>query len=154
MRIFFDTNIIMEYLLGRDSFEKVDMIVKAVEKNDWYCFISSASLYTMAYTIEKYLKQEDKCSVSPRTKTQRISVLRQMLWGIADMFNVIGMTEVEAKNAIANMDFNDIEDSMQYETALLSHCDVLLTLNIDDFENAKRAEIDIVTPETFLLKYM
>lgn len=154
MRIFFDTNIIMDYLLGRENFEKVDMIVKAVEKNDWYCFISSASLYTMAYTLEKYLKQEDSNSPSPRTKSQRIALLRQMLWGIADMFNIVGMTEVEAKNAISNIDFDDIEDSMQYETALLSHCDVLLTLNIDDFENAEKTNIDIVTPGTFILKYM
>lgn len=154
MRIFFDTNIVMDYLLGRENFEKVDMIVKAVEKNDWYCFISSASLYTMAYTIEKFLKQEDNNSATPRTKAQRIALLRQMLWGIADMFNVVGMTEVEAKNAIANIDFYDIEDSMQYETALLSNCDILLTLNIDDFENAKRTNIDIVTPSAFILKYM
>lgn len=154
MRIFFDTNIIMDYLLGRESFEEVDMIVKTVEIKNWHCFISSASLYTMAYTIEKYLKLEDKNSATPRTKTQRISLLRQMLCGIVDMFNVVGMTNVEAKNAITNLHFNDIEDSMQYETAIQSYCDVLLTLNIDDFENAERNTIDIVSPRAFIQKYL
>lgn len=153
MRIFFDTNIIMEYLLERESFQKVDAIVKLVEDNGWYCFISSASLYTMAYTIEKYLKVEDKGSLHPRTKSQRIALLRQMLWNVVDMFNVVGLNTTEAKQAIENMDFDDIEDSMQYESAIMANCDVLLTINIDDFEKSDTSKIDIVTPDAFILKY-
>ena len=154
MKIFFDTNIVMEYILERESFQDVERIVAAIDHNDWYCYISSASLYTMAYTIEKYLKQEDKESAQPRTKRQRIALLRQILWNITDMFNVVGMTSNEAKQAIENLDFDDLEDAMQYETAINAKCDVLLTLNIDDFEDSDKTKIEIYTPKAFCENYL
>lgn len=36
MKIFFDTNIVMEYILERESFQDVERIVAAIDHNDWY----------------------------------------------------------------------------------------------------------------------
>ena len=50
--------------------------------------------------------------------------------------------------------FKDLEDSYQYQAALNCEADVLLTINIKDFDGVKdQQQIMIMTPQTFVEKY-
>lgn len=50
--------------------------------------------------------------------------------------------------------FTDIEDSFQYQCALENDCDVLVTINIDDYKSADQSHIEILTPSAFADKYI
>lgn len=48
----------------------------------------------------------------------------------------------------------DLEDSYQYQAALNCNADVLLTINIKDFDGVKdKQQIKIMTPQTFVEQY-
>lgn len=47
MRIFIDTNIILEYLLNREESENVDVILSWAEDNNCELVISAGSAYTL-----------------------------------------------------------------------------------------------------------
>lgn len=50
--------------------------------------------------------------------------------------------------------FKDLEDSYQYQAALNCDADVLLTINIKDFDGVKdKQQIKIMTPQTFVEQY-
>ena len=48
----------------------------------------------------------------------------------------------------------DIEDSFQYRSALENRCQVLITINENDFKNADQSRMAILTPSAFVEKYM
>ena len=50
--------------------------------------------------------------------------------------------------ALDNISFDDIEDSFQYQIAVISKCEAFLTQNIKDFPD--NGEIKILTPQEFL----
>ena len=52
--------------------------------------------------------------------------------------------------AVSNEAFTDIEDSFQYHCAVESRCDVLVTINIDDFRDADQRHLEIMTPTQFV----
>ena len=55
---------------------------------------------------------------------------------IMQLFEPIGISKYEFIKAIQNRDFTDLEDSMQLQTAISHNCDVLLTININDFKKS------------------
>lgn len=57
-------------------------------------------------------------------------------------------------NAIYNDAFIDVEDSFQYQCALNGNCNVLLTININDFKEASQQRMETLTPPQFVEKYM
>jgi predicted nucleic acid-binding protein len=55
---------------------------------------------------------------------------------------------------IISDNFKDLEDSYQYQAALNCNADVLLTINIKDFDGVKdKQQIKIMTPQTFVEQY-
>ena len=80
--------------------------------------------------------------------------LRHLLKSILNLFEPFGIKRAVMLEAIDNETFTDIEDSFQYQCALASHCDVLLTININDYKNADQRLIEILTPAQFVEKYL
>ena len=80
--------------------------------------------------------------------------LRGYLAEVLDMATIVELSHAGAESAIYDESFNDIEDSFQYHCAVENHCDVLITINIDDFKNASQSAIEILTPSAFINKYM
>lgn len=58
MKVFYDTNIILEFLFSRKEGEIVRNILLWSRKNQVEKFLSSGSFYTLTYLIEKYLKNQ------------------------------------------------------------------------------------------------
>ena len=122
MKVFYDTNIILEYLFNRKEGETVRNILLWSRDNN-----VESSFYTITYLIEKHLKNQGLQDIQNRR-----SVLSGILSGLLQEYTIIG--EADWEKAIYDVRFSDLEDSYQYQTALNADCNVLLTLNIRDFK--------------------
>lgn len=147
MKVFYDTNIILEYLFRRKEGEIVRTILLWSHDNQVEKFLSSGSFYTLTYLIEKDLKNQGLQDVQ-----ERRTVLCRILSGLLQEYTIIGDTNWT--KAINDIRFSDLEDSYQHQTALTAGCNILLTLNIRDFKQiADNSTISILTPAEFIDKY-
>ena len=73
---------------------------------------------------------------------------------IMQLFEPVGISKLEIIKAILNRDFKDLEDSMQLQTAISHNCDVLLTININDFKQSADKSVELLTPQEFVEQYM
>lgn len=146
MKVFYDTNIILEYLFNRKEGETVRNILLWSRDNNVEKFLSSGSFYTITYLIEKHLKNQGLQDIQNRR-----SVLSGILSVLLQEYTIIG--EADWEKAIYDVRFSDLEDSYQYQTALNADCNVLLTLNIRDFkQTTNNSTIQIMTPVEFANK--
>ncbi len=136
MKIFLDTNVLLDWILARDhSFGKeATLVLKNAEFGNYKLFVSSGSLFTLAYVIEK--------SVKNSAETKRI------------MSRILAFLEVanckkEFFEKACLSDFEDFEDAFQYFTALsIAKIDYFITSNTKDFTCAEK--FPILNPKDFL----
>lgn len=143
MKIFLDTNVVMDYLASRGDFESVNYIFKQIEDSVHSAFISIGSFYTITYLTEIFLKNKGF------EKAERLQRLRDTLESLLVYINVVGHTKAQLLKGIRDMEFQDIEDSYQYQAALIANCECLITSNIKDFKDLESPLIEIVTPREF-----
>ena len=55
-KIFLDTNVILDHALDRAFAEEAEKIFAKAEEGAIICYISTGSLYTLAYILEKATK--------------------------------------------------------------------------------------------------
>ena len=70
------------------------------------------------------------------------------------MATVVPLAHASAESAVFDKSFADIEDSFQYRSALENRCQVLITININDYKDADQSRMEILTPSAFVEKYM
>jgi predicted nucleic acid-binding protein len=125
----FDTNIILDVLLNRDSFvEQSANLVSLVEKKDIEGYLCATTITTLDYLISK-VTNRDKA----RVEIQKLLNLFQ----IAE----VNLTVLELS---INSDFKDFEDAVQYFSGECSDVNGLVTRNTKDF---KQAKLPIYTPD-------
>ena len=144
MKIFFDTNVVLEFLAERPKASQVESVISLCEKNGWSKYLSVGSIYTIAYMTERILHQ--KGLVRP----ELIEVQRNIFKALLSSYKVVPLKLGRILEAAGDLSFSDLEDSFQYQSALQVDCDVLLTFNIKDFKEAKQEDIKIREPEAFL----
>lgn len=132
-RVFFDTNIIIDWLNG-DSSEK-DICEQCIEKSlqtGGQLLISPTTLAIVFYFVSKQYKNK--------------SVVIQKLKESTSIFE---FTTEDAKTVEQsfNSTFTDIEDALQYFSAANSNADVIITYNISDYHKTK---IPAYHPNVFL----
>lgn len=132
MRLFIDTNVMLDFLGEREPFYIASAkIATLADKGKIEMVASALSYATVSYFLTKFEGIE-------RTKDK----LRK--------FKVISkICELDGKiiEKGLNSNFSDYEDSLQYYSALRTECDILITRNAKDF---KLADIPIMTPDEFL----
>ena len=148
MRLFVDTNIILEFIEQRREYANVRRILANVRDGLYDGIVSQGSVYTLTFLIERSLKAIDI------HKPEQTVQLRHLLKSVLNLFEPFGIKRAAMLEAIENEAFTDIEDSFQYQCALASNCDVLLTININDYKNADQRQIEILTPAQFVEKYL
>ena len=148
MNLLLDTNVVMEYVAHRRQYDAVKNIFEAILADRHHGYITQGSVYTLAYLTERAYKELD---IHRPELTEHI---RTTMTAILQMFEPLGITRQQMLDSIANQAFSDIEDSFQYQCAIDSSCDVLLTINMGDFKNVDSSEIEIMTPDAFTKKYM
>ena len=148
MKLFLDTNVILEYIEHRRFYDDVRCILMAVCEGKHKGMISQGCVYTLAFLVERSLKANNIHRPELTIK------LRQLLGSILNMVEPAGISRKEMLGALSDEAFKDLEDSFQYQCALKNHCQVLITINIGDFKDADQSHLEILTPAAFVRKYL
>ena len=132
MKLFWDTNIMFDFLGERDPFYiSAAKIATLADKREVTVVASALSYATISYLLAKYESIE-----KIKDKLRKFKVISE----------ICELDEVIIEKGL-NSNFLDFEDSLQYYSALRTECDIIITRNGKDF---KKSQIPIMTPEEFL----
>jgi len=148
MKVFLDTNIFLEYFERRREYQAVSQLLSAIEDGKLKAVVSAGSVYTLAYLIRMELKRQD---IHRPDQTLR---LRSTLNIVLSMATVAGISHKNIVNGTNDMDFDDVEDSFQYQCAVQNKCDVLVTINLKDYRGVDNSRIEVLSPTEFASKYL
>lgn len=131
-KIFIDTNILIDYLAERSPFYNSAAIIVSLAKNKKIrLLVSPLSFATANYILGKYYHDKDIIDMF-RTFTKWCSITT--------------MDPYTTTAAIENP-FKDFEDALQYQSAIRSGSDIIVTRNKKDFTESK---IPVMEPEECL----
>ena len=132
LRILVDTNILLDYLLCREPFDKAAReIVIACKQGRVSGCIAAHSISNMFFILRKAYSIKER---------------RILLQNICDLFEVEGIDKIKIKSALMNEKFSDFEDCLQLECATAYRADYIVTRNGDDFKGSK---IPPIEPDIF-----
>ena len=75
MRVFLDTNILMESITNRSHSAEISRIDNLYKTGVVDCYISQGSFYTITYLVEAYLKKTDSLSKDQRLESYVIYLI-------------------------------------------------------------------------------
>lgn len=148
MRIFVDTNIVSELLEERSQVDYIDRIFEKAEQDGWTRVLSVGSFYTITFLTERFLRRQG--IGQPQLVEQQRIILNSLL----QAFEITDINKDELSSGVADMQFNDLEDSYQYQSATKSNCSILLTINKKDFKNVADGNIQVLSPQDFIESYI
>lgn len=133
IKVLFDTNIIVDILLARDEFAPHALAaLKLAENKLIKGYVSAASLADIHYIVKRASKSEEIA-----------------MKGIDYILDILRVAKINKKIILSARkdNWNDFEDSIQYECAVKNHLHCILTRNEKDFAQSK---IPVYTPQNFL----
>ena len=130
MKILVDTNVIINYLSGREDnyAESSDQIMMMCAQNQLEGYVAFHSLSTIWYWSRRYPE------VSRRNWMRRI----------CSILTIASADNASVLEAVENMQFPDFEDNLQDCCAVNAGVDYIVTVNVKDFEHSK---VKAVTPD-------
>jgi len=132
MRLFLDTNVMLDLLGERDPFYvSAAKIATLADKRSLQIIVSALSYATISYFLTKYDGLE-----KTKDKLRKFKVISE----------ICELDEVIIEKGL-NSNISDFEDSLQYFSALRAECDIIITRNGKDF---KKSEIPVMSPDEFL----
>ncbi|MCD6389989.1 MAG: PIN domain-containing protein [Desulfobulbaceae bacterium] len=132
MKVLFDTNVIFDVLLDRESFaDDASCLLSKVERSEITGFICATTITTIHYLATKAL--------GAHTASRHIDSLL-FLFVIAPVNRLV--LEGAAKSK-----FNDFEDAVLHESALHAGARYIVTRNSVDF---KRSQLPVFEPREFI----
>lgn len=133
MKVFYDTNVILDVLLNRVEFLSDSMAaLKLSELGIVKGYISVVSITDIFYLMKKNLKDSTLA-------LKKMEVL----------FDIVHIAKADRKVAVQalNAHWKDFEDAVQYSVSKGLRAKYIVTRNTKDFENS---EIAVVTPAEFV----
>lgn len=133
IKVFIDTNIMVDVLLGREKFLlQSSNIFQLADNEDIELYATALSFVNALYISRKELG-----------KSTAIQKLREF----HSILKTAPMDDSELDSALL-MNDKDFEDNLQYRSALSAGCEVIVTRNVSDFP--KDGEISAMLPGDFL----
>lgn len=132
--IFLDTNFIIDCFVREEYKLDAEIFLFKVKDEGYSIFISYLSIANFAYILRKIPKEQ----------------LYQLIHKLTTLFNIVSNNEYQIKKAI-ELSANDFEDALQYEAAIASHCDYIITRNEKDFIFSK---IPVLSFKTFSERFL
>ena len=133
MKIFVDTNLFIEILLGREPFFSASALVyKLCESNRIEGYIAPITINNIHYICRR---------------TKRVEEIKAFLTEVSSIFTIAAMDGETVRRA-EKLPLNDYEDALQYALAQQHTCHYLITRNTKDFKKVQ--PVEVVTPEAFL----
>jgi predicted nucleic acid-binding protein len=135
MKIFLDTNIIVDLLSDRQPFSKYAIqIFQKAENNEIQLYTSSHSIATTHYLLKKYLEEKE---------------LRNVIYDLLQYLTVIAV-DVDIIKKGLRTNHKDYEDAIQILCASsVQNIDYIVTRNTKDF---KTSEIPVLNPDEIIFK--
>lgn len=132
-KIFLDTNIILDFLGERENFyEPAAKLMTHADKKELEIFTTTTSITNVFYILSKFEGQ--------KVAWEKVRKFK-LICGISIM-------DDEVVEKALNSDFKDFEDALQYFSAVVTNCEIIITRNEKDF---KKAEVPVMDAESFLL---
>jgi len=133
--ILIDTNIILDLLAKREEYYLDSKQIFSLADNDKIdLYISTLSIANAHYILHEMLK---------------IKKARDILGKFKVLVKSISLSDKIIDLALADSNFNDFEDGVQYYSALDAKCMLIITRNTKDFKNSS---IPVMKPNEFLSK--
>lgn len=134
-RLFVDTNIVLDLLGERKIFyEAAAKLATLADKGEVILIVSPISFTTVNYFLSKFENAE-----IAREKLRKFKIISEVC-KIDDSIIEKGL----------NSSFKDLEDAMQYFSALEAKCEIIITRNEKDF---KKSLLPVMTAEEYLYRY-
>ena len=134
MKIFLDSDVILDYLTGREPFlNEIKIIIDKGIKNEFQLFTSSLIIANIHYFISK-------------TENSKKAILK--ITKLVSFIRILNVGENEILHSLKSK-FKDFEDCIQNTCASNSKMNLIITRNIKDF---KISELPILTPKEFIIK--
>jgi predicted nucleic acid-binding protein len=131
--VFVDTNVILDVLLQNEGFWRDSLkIIRFAELGEIRACVSASSITDIFYVIRKKLP---------------ISAARSAIENLLDLFEIISVDETDLRGALT-LPIDDMEDALQAWCAEKTGADMLVTRNINDFNDI---DIPVTTPADFNL---
>jgi predicted nucleic acid-binding protein len=134
MRIFIDTNVLVDYLAYRKKFfENAAYIIQLGQNNKCKILVSAMSFATASFILQAHH------GISEIDISKKFS----------EFVKKCNITAVDSKTVNESLvsGFKDFEDAMQYYSAVDGGADCIITRNKDDFSKAR---ISVYEPIEFL----
>ena len=133
MKIFLDTNILLDVLTKRDPFYNSSAVIwSLIEENIFKGFISAISVNNIFYISKKI---------------NNIKYARNIVDKLLSDFKIIELSYEILKLARTINNNSDYEDLIQYFSAFNYGCKYLITRNEKDFP---KTGIEVINPDNFI----
>lgn len=133
-KVFLDANILLDFMLKRSNFDSARRLVELALHGKFNAFITPASLHIVAYWLAKAYGSE-----------KAKAILLELLADIK---------VIDAPHEIALMAFNsrftDVEDALQYYTALHHNMDVFISGDAG-LKKAAISSLPVYTANEFII---
>ena len=128
MKLFFDTNVLLDVLADRAPFaDDAAFVLSAVEREEAKGFIAAHTVTTLFYLLQRALG------------------LKKAKRAVADVLKLVDVVPVDHDRLLQAlaMNWKDFEDAVQAACAAKAEVDYLVTRNPADFATS---DIEVVTP--------
>lgn len=135
MRVFIDTNILIDYLLDRGDNTKIAVrLLKYSYEHSLEILVCDLTIANISYITRKDIPRSQFYDIMNR---------------VSKFFTIVPMGENVIKSAL-EAQWKDFEDSLQYFSAIQANANCIITRNVKDFQEQG---IPIFTPSEFLSGY-
>ena len=132
MKLFLDTNIFFDTLLGRENHSESTQILNACAGGVFEGYVADITLLNIDYMARKQVKRLD-----PFLKT------------VTDVFVIVGADNALFDQALS-IGHDDLEDTVQYLCAQAHRCDVIISNDKDFYQG----DIPVMTSSAFVDQYL
>jgi predicted nucleic acid-binding protein len=135
MRVLIDTNVVLDFLQGREPFVKNAVrLFEQIDAGEIEGFIAATTITNIYYIIRKFAGGE---------------VAQDAITQVLTNLNICPVDRDILERAIL-LNFLDFEDAVQYACGVLHNVNAIVNLDLSGFVNA---DIPIVLPEDLVTVY-
>ena len=151
--VFLDTNVLIDFLLGRGSAKDVSRLLALCQERDLLVMVSNLSLKDVFYLVEKTIKAQARADHGGMLSEADAAAARQIAWScvksVGEFAKVVGSTYAEYREAcLLEPLHDDFEDDLVVSCAIHYGADVLVT---SDERLITHAPVACLTPSDAVL---
>ncbi len=132
-RVFLDANVILDFTLKRETYEDCFQLIKKTELGEILSYISPSIIQMSGYWLAKAYGWEQA---------------KKILVALTNIITVVDCDHEIVVNGLKSS-FKDVEDAIQYFTALNHKMDFFISLD-KEFKKYAYENLEVQSPEEFL----